>query len=81
MCEHSIFRVLWPTDFTAPAGKEGGPTACIQHSLNVRKEPYFLIVNPFQPKSCKKKWANNPRYRDPSLYIVNHEYIIMNLCL
>ena len=30
--------------------------------------PYcFLIVNPFQPKSCIKKWANNPRYRDPSL--------------
>ena len=25
------------------------------------------IVNPFQLKSCTKKWANNPRYRDPSL--------------
>ncbi len=67
MCQHSIFRVLWLTDFTAAAGKEGGPTACFQHSLNARKEPYSLIVNPFQPRSCVEKWANNPRYRDPSL--------------
>ena len=28
---------------------------------------YFLIVNPFQPKSCIEKWANNPQYSDPSL--------------
>ena len=25
-----------------------------------QKEPHFLIVNHFQPKSCIKKWANNP---------------------
>ena len=30
------------------------------------EEEYFLIVSPFQPKSCIKKWANNPRYRDLS---------------
>ena len=36
-------------------GEEG-----TQHSLYVRKEPYFLIVNPFQLKSCIKKWANKP---------------------
>ncbi len=27
-----------------------------------------LIVNPFWLKSCIKKWANNPQYRDPSLH-------------
>ncbi len=31
-------------------------------------EPYFLIVNPSQPGSCIKKWANNPQYRDPSFF-------------
>ncbi len=67
MCQHGIFRVLWLTGITAAAGKEGNPTAWFQHSLTVRMDPYFLIVNPFQPKSYIKKWANNPRYRDPSL--------------
>ncbi len=32
----------------------------------MRNEPYFLIVNLFQPKSRIKKWANNPQFRDLS---------------
>ena len=38
-----------------------------QHSLTARMGPYFLIVNPFQPKGFIQKWANNPQYCDPSL--------------
>ena len=55
-CMHKIQNIkgkLWSNVFT--------------QTVNLRKDPYFFIVNPFQPKSCIKKWANNPQYRDPSL--------------
>ena len=41
-----------------------------EHPLSVGAEPYFLIINPFQPKSFIKKWANNPQYCDPSFVTV-----------
>ncbi len=36
----------------------------------------FRIVNPFQPRSCIKKWANIPRYHDPSLWQVVSKMIL-----
>ena len=45
------------------------PYCFMVEESNVRKEPYILIVNPFQPTSCMKKWANNPQYRDPSFSV------------
>ncbi len=35
-------------------------------------------VNPFQLKSCTQKWANNPRYRDPSLVDFPTYYTLAN---
>ena len=47
-----------------------------EHSLNVRKYPHFLIVNPFKPKSCIKNGQITPNtvtrpYRPKCLEVVD----------
>ncbi len=32
-----------------------------------RKDPYFFIINPFAAKNQGEKWADTPRFPDPSL--------------
>ena len=73
-----FFARVWDT--LEYIGKDGSWNSMISAHINwqifanigmclyctMGEEVYFLIVNPFQPKSCIKKWANNPRYRDPS---------------
>ena len=59
--------VVEHNEFPATAGIEGGLTAGRKSSLISRKDPYFQIVNPFEPKGSIYRWANDPQYRDPSL--------------
>ena len=35
----------------------------------MNEDPYFFIINPFAAENKDEKWADTPRFPDPSLFL------------